>query len=368
MTVVQNQREQFFNIDFLRIAGTILVINHHIWQFAGLAKINTVQMLKHNSSLGYIWVEFFYILAGFMLMYTMNGSNNIEWVSYTIKRAKRLWFPIAISLLAVFIISLFGITKFNQYDDIMILLFLQSTGLMRGSIANNGFIWFVGPLFFMNLFYSYIKLNYARKTLNLLSCILAFISYAILVNKGNCFAGIGQVFYNFLPVGMIRGIGGVSAGIILYNAYDYYKTHAGQLPCSILKKLFITGIETYLLIFVINNTVFHRLSYKNDFLMVLIFCLLIWLFIMHKGYISSFLNNKIWKNIGKYSYNIYVMQAIILIMSSWLIKKYNLMNYLNTELNLIIYAIIILLVTTITGIINYHICDLIYKKLNKNKI
>ena len=364
---------KFYNLEFLRLLGTIIIVHLHVWRFYDFtpairehyfAMEKVAHIIKHLGS-SYLWVEFFYILSGFLLIYTLSHKRNPDWVKNSLTRAKRLFWPIAVSFVLMFILSLFGILKFNKYDNFMTLLLLQKSGLMHTPHAgNNPFLWFIGPLFFTNIFYAYIKINFSRKALNLLSALLFFLGYTILVHQG--FPAISKVYFNFLPVGLIRGIAGCSAGIVLYNFWEYYRKNMKANSISLTKKLFVTALEIYLLGFIVYYTLLHKISYDNPFLFVIAFMAIIFVFVNKEGYLSGFLDKPLFLKLGRYSFNIYVMQAIVFAVLSWAVNKYTIDNIdFNNTIIFYLYPVILISLSVILGIINYHICEIINRRQQK---
>ena len=66
----------------------------------------------------------------------------------------------------------------------------------------------------------------------------------------------------------------------------------------------ISSLEIYLFLFIVNNSIFHKIRYENDFIFIIVFSLLFLLFIAKKGLLSNLLENNISALLGKYSYSI----------------------------------------------------------------
>ena len=130
----------------------------------------------------------------------------------------------------------------------------------------------------------------------------------------------------------------------------------------------VSIIEIYLFIFLINNSLFHRLSFKNDFIFIVVFSLLLLLFTARKGLLSKFLDNNVSVFLGKFSYSLYIMQAV-----GFVICRYYLWNnenfvYTHPYLNLF-YSVLVCFVLGIVShvFIQEKFSDKLLKAINNLK-
>lgn len=115
----------------------------------------------------------------------------------------------------------------------------------------------------------------------------------------------------------------------------------------------VSAVEIYCFIFLMQNFVFHKISYRNPMLFVFTFAILLILFVYKKGLLSTLLDNKLSEILGKYSYSIYVMQQVVFyILQNTLWKNECLV--LN---HIYICLIISIIFSVITGIIVYHLVE-----------
>lgn len=83
--------------------------------------------------------------------------------------------------------------------------------------------------------------------------------------------------------------------------------------------LTVSALEIYIFIFLIYNSLFHQISYRNDFVLLLIFCILFVSFLAQKGLLSKLLDNNVSEYLGQYAYSIYIMQGIGLAIANYFI-------------------------------------------------
>lgn len=133
----QNAKAHYNNLDFLRFVFALLIVCYHL-----IPEINKVYKnaeLYHILSVkGRVIVILFYAISGFFF-YISEDYNKATFSEFALKKVKRLWPLLAISILS----------NINTTTDILNLLFINSgTGLIsRGS--SNPASWFVCNLLFI---------------------------------------------------------------------------------------------------------------------------------------------------------------------------------------------------------------------------
>ena len=133
----------------------------------------------------------------------------------------------------------------------------------------------------------------------------------MLLNKyGGGIPGTQDEVFSILRGSIIRGLGGIGVGYIIGLFTEKISDFIHNYNPKLLGKLTIGLLEIYLLFFIINNSVFHSIHYKNDFIFVIVFSILFILFIFKKGFFSKILDNNISAYLGSFSYALYIMQVV----------------------------------------------------------
>jgi len=348
--------QRFKNIEFLRVIGCIAIILLHLYSDVRLHKyfgdIELYDRFFRMTYNGQKAVDLFFMLSGFFFALKVDTTKSI-W-NFLKNKLIRLY-PVLIWItLLTFIASLFGVMKFDLYNNILALCCLNGTSLVV-DLGNTGIFWYVSTMLWIFLLFYYLLKNYDKKHVNLFIALLVFFSYSFLIHaKGGKINSNTQTFYNIFNVGMLRGFGGIGLG---YFIAEWYKNNAECIKKIVLnakQKLCLTIIEFMCIFFIINNLMLHRPSFKNHFFYIVVFLATILLFIIKQGYIAQFLEKDFWSNLSKYTYSFYMTHIIvynILRGSFW--QQCSNWIYAHPVQN-IIYTLVLVF---ILGIFTYHFVE-----------
>lgn len=302
---------RFYNLDFLRFLFALVIVNHHLSYkvFPVMAeKFSWLGSVRLDASKGYMGVEFFFILSGVFLCACLERKEeNIA--LFALKKIIRLWPLLFFSIVCFWAASRFDLVKYEKYDNVLNLLFLQTTGLAL-RYGNNESAWFVSCLFWGSLFY-FTLYQKAPKNFFWIVSLLVWFSFTLMVqsNKGNFNAQLKQV-YPFLSFGILKAIAEIGLGLLVWKTYLFL---AEKIPSSLRMKIVFGVIEIFLFCFVFNSQAFRRLKFQNDLLMTLSIACLILVFMLQKSFLSVALNRKIFGALGAISYAVYIMQEVCFI-------------------------------------------------------
>lgn len=343
------KKERFYSVDILRFIGAIIIVFFHTVtgiQFFYKSDLPSIVNICNNAHWGFVWVDFFFILSGFFLFYKTNFE--ISTPKFALKKIIRL-LPVLIFVLLLYkLLSILGLLYWQKYINIYSMLLLSNVGLTaQNTMGNIHSSWFVSSLFWGYMFYFYLRKLVNEKWFNFITSILVFFSYVYLTNTTYHPPLVNQ---NFVCAGMLRVFGGLGLGYFVYMLLKNIKFECKNL----IQKLLFTFAEGYLLIFCLNNTLFHKCSFDNISIMILAFTALIVLFLMQEGFVSQIFNNKLSTILGRYSYSIIISHLIIFDLMKMNIWDKNLMLLSNN----LFYNIALTTVGGIVlGIFTYHFVE-----------
>lgn len=332
--------QRFHNIEFLRFVFAIIIVYFHILH-ANIMKFignnnDYIILAKMSANAGWI-VECFFIISGYFLYKNISDTNNISITKFIWKKIARLG-PVLIFSCII------GVIFFNQsiYPAIFNSIFLQCIGL---SLDYKGINWYISPLFWSLIFYYAIFKNFDNKKIYVFVGGICYFAY--LININYCHGGFGRgVIWNILDLSFLRALAGIGLGILIGKVLDEFTFIINHK----IKYILFSIIEISSFLFLFRYFLFG-LKYKNAFIVIIIFTILLISFVKQYGILSRTLNLTIFSYLGKYAYSIYVMQQI----SFWILQK----TLWKTQIieNVSICILISLIFSVILGVVTYYFIE-----------
>lgn len=277
------------NIEFLRICLIICILIFHLFQKVNLGIY--FPTMCNNTHFADKAVEMFFIISGFLLLYTFNEKITV--FEFVIKKVIRFTPIIAFMGLCYYLLSLSNKITFKTYDFIFDLFFINNIGvtLTPSNVAGS---WFISVLVFVSLFYFYILKSFERKHANIIIGLFTYFSFVLLVNLTHgTLGGHIRIYNNFLNAGILRGLSCIGLGYFLCCIYNCIHPLIKEKTYTFSTKLILTAIEIYLFIFTFDSLLCHQLKYNNKLILLLSFSGLFLLFIINKGLFSEFVSSNI---------------------------------------------------------------------------
>ncbi len=353
------------NIEILKIIGCFAILMLHFFShYLGkkYGDISVYHQLKIMTSNGQKAVDLFFILSG--CFFAMTFNKNISIWEFIKRKIIRLYPVLIFVMLCMFILSLFKFTEFDIYSNILCLFAINGT-FLSVSIGSVYVFWYVSVMFWFLLLYFYLSKYYEQKNINLFAFLAIFFCYGILIHaKGGKINGSENVFSYIFQDGSLRGLGGISLGYLLGNWYKNNIEGIKNYVPTFKQKLFFTFLEFICLYFIINNLMFNKLKFENDIIYIISFAVIIFLFLLNKGYISKLLDKDIIPKLSRYTYSIYMTHAhiIMIILTNTL--------WQNTDIIVrhpILNIILLFSAAILFGILTYHLIEEPCTKWLKNK-
>lgn len=357
-------KERFLNVDFLRFVFAVCIFVFHYYRPYRLAGLGgEFKALINITSSGYVAVQYFFIIAGFFLVYTLN--KNLSVIDFIKKKIIRLW-PLIAFLFVFFIFAdLVGYVKhFDLYNNILSLLFLGNSGVTL-KMVDFGWSWFVSVLFFVSIFYFYIFKYFKKTSYNFWISLLVLLGYTFIIHTSKGGVGLSVNFkdtINITNMGLVLGISGMGLGYLIHEFYQYLKSQ--PFVSSIKSVITYTIIEGYLLGFVIYETGFHRIKFNNKIILIVAFTGLFLTFLLKRGFISRILDNKFSAILGRYAFSLYMTHgALWIILYNIFVKHYKSICLAHPYLS----GVICFIMCMIFAILTYHFVEVPAGKFLKKK-
>ncbi len=291
----KNTERYLNNFDFLRIIFTVCIVYHHLFNY------------YNKSNMGGASVEFFFILSGFFLTYTIEQQKNLE--VFIVKKIIKFWPLICFSSICL----IFGDKSMTYEKFLAPLFFLPATGIFDSFSSAPNSAWYICVLIWVSMFYFYIIKNCNPVFTKICIAILTFYNYVICVKYDwGIYDTIGEL--KIFTIGMARGIAGMGCG---YFIAALYNKHRQSLNTSKKTYLKYTVSEIFLIAYILIS-MFGFNALDNRIFLVIAFIALIWLFLIKKGTISCYFEKNPYKDISQYCLAIFLTHGVIIFYS----KKY----------------------------------------------
>lgn len=344
------------NIEFLRVLLIICILLFHLFQKVNLGTyFPDFCITSHFADKA---VEMFFIISGFLLLYTFNEKTSVfEFLTKKIIR----FLPLMLFLgFCYYIFSVVTHSSFKKYEFIYDLLFLNNIGITL-STSNILGSWFISVLVFVSLFYFYLLKSLKRQHANLIIAFCTYISFVLLVNLTNgTLGGHVKIYNNFFNAGMLRGLSCIGLGYFICQIYIFFTPLIQKQKNSCKNFIICSIIEIFLFIFTFNNLLFHNMSFNNKTILLISFSCLFLMLLINNGIVSKLAELEVFSKMSKYSLSIYLSHLFI-----YKIMKYFLWNF---DLNKSVSAMITITAAVTFSVIIYHFIELPAIKFLQRKI
>lgn len=292
--------KRFVVLDSFRGLFALFVVLFHMHIVSSLTEVSFFR----GST---IFVEFFFVLSGFVMSYGYGYREELNFKKFLISRTFRL-FPLHIAMLGCFLVLEIG--RFIAFKNgitfnyqpftgnralsevIPNLLLIQSWSNYFDPLSFNSPSWSISIEFYMYLIF-YMTLVAFRKTKVFIWLLILLISLTL-----------GMAGSNVLTQQALRGLSCFFSGSLVYLAFRklHEKIKLNYLTWSVIE--FVDMVLIFLL-------VSFKFPNKNVFAIIL-FGVSIFVFAFENGVISKLLIKELFRLFGELSYSIYMVHAFIL--------------------------------------------------------
>lgn len=321
---------------------------------------------KNVFSTGYLGVEFFFILSGFLLVrsyYSQSNSGEYSIRKVMIKKITRFYppyFVAVVSLILLYSINWFGgnVYKWIVSEEYIAksmlaeLCMVQTSGIGEFRYID-GPVWYVSALIICTFIYLlFLKLT-NKYTHRIVIPVVTVLSY-IALYKLNMYMSPETFICGSIPTAWIRGIAGMGLGMTAYFIYIMLGVGVGKLrfiTSSILEVITVSCFFAMLL---------FRTPSKWNYLVLVPSSILIILLFSNRGIVSKVLEMKVFQFFGAISFSFYLMQSTC-------------SNFVHSHLSFLkqpLVTIVYLVINIVSGAVVYYFVEkqgskyLKYKKIS----
>lgn len=303
----------------------------------GVAAISVAIFHFLDGWAGYLAVDFFLVLSGFVLSHSyLYKDSPVSVRTFISHRIARLY-PLHIFTLITFIlVHLYINNRLPSYPDGTLFTFLQNLTLTQNigfnpnGLTFNSPSWTISVEFWINiLFILYVTKRTPSHVLFFISLVGFLIIHG---NTGNLDVH-SKNYLTFINSGIIRGTSSFFLGIISYRCYLIFKDDLkGSVKLTLLE---IVGLAGVLFVIMARDGKYSGL----DFFAPFVFSFVVVVYALERGFISGKL--RIIKYFGEISYSLYLNQIIVL-----LLVRYSLGSYGLSTVSMLSIYLLVLVVTS----------------------
>ncbi|NIJ53654.1 acyltransferase family protein [Dyadobacter arcticus] len=310
-------KHRFEVLDIFRGLFASLVFLYHLSPFAKTPVINNSFVANAD-----MFVDFFFVLSGFVIAYSYQAISTIDEVKLFLKKRFLRIYPLHLFMLILFVAVEFAknmlttFVKVNNPNDpdnniftfITSLFLLNSTPIFDPKdVSWNIPSWSISAEMIAYIIFAALTLTIfvlrADRAKNWIYFLMVLVAAGALISIQNGF----KIDFTF-DYGFLRGIVGFFLGAICVNIFRLsYSTF------SLTHSSWFTAAEILAVIAII-VLICNGQSLKDiGFVYEALFFASIYIFAFERGIISRSIKNiKLLQNLGKYSYSIYMSHALMI--------------------------------------------------------
>ena len=270
----------------------------------------------------FIFVDFFFVLSGFVLAHGYGFRPNIKFSSFFKRRVLRL-FPLHLVMLIGFIVFeairlgvmhafdvSFSSTPFSGSQDVRQILpnlfLLQAWLPSADPFSFNAPSWSISVEFYLYLVLFLTILTGARIK-QFLWIVLAVSGVYLTLSPD-----VWKAYFG-LSNEVLRGLIGFFGGVVMYLCYRMISNFklVKQSGHSWSAKILFTAYEMVLVVAIVKLVSSN--STTNNIWLISLFCLMVLSFSFQRGWVSSLLKLNLLQYLGKISYSIYLTHSLVIL-------------------------------------------------------
>lgn len=284
----------------------------------------------------YTFVDFFFILSGFVISLNYENINSKTYLfDFLKKRFIRLYPLVFFSVLVFFIFEIISNIFFqrliNTPENLMSLIMktFNSLLLINSTPLTIGYGWMNDPTWSVSSeFISYILFGITCLILKIqkrwyIAILLIITSIYILFKSGD--------FFTFSDYSFLRGFVGFFSGFVVWKLHSSNKNNFPEI---------ILLVSLIIVLYTLNNITGSTKLIFGMISIPLFFSSFLYLLLNSSGFLSDVLESKVFQFLGKISYSIYLNHFIfLLVIPRFIFKFFGLLNSTLNQFFVLIFTV-----------------------------
>lgn len=314
------------NVNLLRFIFCLYVVYFHILHANIIPYAKDIPFYSHLADLiavkeAFVVVEFFFIIGGFFLYRTAcRDIGGQSLFAIVMQKYFRLLPPLLPTIAGLVVYKHFSLD--SMMTALSDLFLLRCVGVQ---LECRGINWYVSPFFYASIFYCFLFSLLKRRAAVLATGAIALFGYTFLVNY-DCYFHRGTA-YCIVSMGLLRALAGLGAGILLAIFLEHFsRLQAAFFPDPRIRYAVFSAVELGCAALLVKYFLFGG-QVQNKLNVMLLFSVLFLCFALRFGVLSRLCDLPVFYHLGKYSYSIYVMQQISLVLLGFSLWRTPLVRY-----------------------------------------
>ena len=342
------RKQQYYrSFDILKFVCAIIIacVYHYKNDFYNVTLFDNIPVLRELTSYGYVLVEIFFIISGFLFFkryFKKIKEQKLSFTSFMKKRYSRLIFVSGLTIILMFLLEQFYYLKNGSYwlcysNDLGSLI-LQLIGIQYWvnayTLSLNNVVWYISVLLFCYILFFYLSRLVIKKK-NIFIFLIPFVISLLVQNY--------SLNVPLLNYDMTRGIISFSVGVLLGCFTENLKNK---------KVIFIFSFSNLLLVSLCYALLGRQILGELIFLNVIVYPIIILILICIDDKLK-FISSKFTKYLGNISFGIYLWNLPIQLTTVLVKQQFNL-NFNYNSINFLLSQIIIHI---LVAVLSYHLFE-----------
>ena len=299
-----------------RAVPPLLLVLYHYHEAHGYQHLRWFDVIV---SKGYLWVEFFFALSGFVLVHVYRSRGDFQYLQFLKARLARLY-PLHLFTLLLMVamillfrwlaarghyVSIYDLPAYHPYASLWSFignLFLVQAWHLFPRLSWNGVSWFVSVEWFLCLMFPlWLWISRRGMAAGVLVIVCGLLLLRLLTSPR---VGLDITF----DWGVVRGIGDFAVGVGLAMLYGAWKEHGDRLPLTVVSVLQLAVFA--LLVYALYATGWaHSL---RDYWVLPPMYALIFVLAFDRGVVANVFQSAPLMKLGEWSFALYMGQTTFL--------------------------------------------------------
>jgi len=308
-------KHRFLVLDMFRGVFASLVVLYHMSAFSNTPILNNSFIMNAD-----MFVDFFFVLSGFVICYSYQQINNItELKLFLTKRIRRLY-PLHLLMLLIFLaiegikLGLVNHIKINNFLDNSTTTFFSSLFLINSiklphvhDVSWNLVSWSISAEVISYIIFAFSCLLSTRSKGNISKPIVYTVIAAVAGILLCVITGSFKLDYTY-DYGFLRGMIGFFSGACCLYCFKYLHERFSEFRQSLFSFMEI-GVLLLIGAAIVSGSVLKPYGFFYE----IVFFISIMVFSFEKGLVSrSIIKIDLLKKLGKYSYSIYMVHTLFI--------------------------------------------------------